>query len=581
MKKALKIIIPILMVLVVLGSIVWYLFVYDSAFTQDLLLQQARRCEENGKHSTAVWLYNLAYQHSGADQDVAIELAEQFKSIGNYTKAEYTLSNAIANGGTAELYIALCKTYVEQDKLLDAVNMLDNIADPAIKAELDALRPAAPTASLEPGFYNQYITVDFKADSGTLYVTTNGEFPSIEDDAYEGAIPLSAGETTIYAVTVAENGLVSPVSISGYTVVGVIEPVTFQDAAIEAEVRNMLGLHAETVIYTNDLWNITDFVVPEEAETYQDLAGMTQLKSLVITSAKSDDFSFLTSLQNLESLEISGVLLSSDTLAAIATLVNLQSLSLNNCGISSIAPLANTLQLRTLNLSNNSIRDLEPLVNMLSLESLNLQYNAVNDVSILSSLTNLKTLDLSYNSLSSVSALGSCINLGWLDVSHNKLSSLNGIDNLKALTHLNAAENSLTDLSALATCLELTELDVSNNDLTDISLLSVLVKLMTLDFSYNSVTALPTWPVDCALVWIDGSYNALESIDELADLYNLNRVNMDYNKQINSIDALADCPTLIRVDVYGTLVTDVSALTSHSIIVNFDPTSISATTPEE
>ena len=144
MKKALRILVPILLLIAILGSIAWYLFDYDRSFTQEMLLRTARYFEENGKHPTAAWFYDLAYKQSGNDEDVAIELAERFKAIGNYTKAEYTLSNAIADGGTAELYIALCKTYVEQDKLLDAVDMLDKISNPQIKAELTPAAPPPP-----------------------------------------------------------------------------------------------------------------------------------------------------------------------------------------------------------------------------------------------------------------------------------------------------------------------------------------------------------------------------------------------------------------------------------------------------
>jgi Leucine-rich repeat (LRR) protein len=104
---------------------------------------------------------------------------------------------------------------------------------------------------------------------------------------------------------------------------------------------------------------------------------------------------------------------------------------------------------------------------------------------------------------------------------------------------------------------------------------------MYFNFSNNFVTVLPTWSVDCALVNIDGSYNQISSVEELRDLYNLNRVNLDYNTEIESIDALEGCPALVQVDVYGTKVTEVSALTAHSIVVNFDPTSISVETTEE
>lgn len=581
MKKALKIIVPILLLLIVLGSITWYLLVYDSGFTQELLLRQARKLEENGNHTAAVWVYNLAYNHSGEDSNVAIELANQFKAIGNYTKAEYTLSNAIADGGTAELYIELCKTYVEQDKLLDAVKMLDNIDDPVIKAELDALRPAMPVTNPASGFYNEYISLWFETDEGTLYVTTDGTYPSTENKPHTSEITLPAGETTVYAITVADNGLVSPVSISTYTVVGVIEPVTFQDPAIEALVRQMLNYSDETIVYTNDLWTITEFTVPEDAVTYTDIAGMMNLKSLSIPNAKTKDFSFLSSLQGLESLEISNITLGSEELSMIASPIMLQHLSLTNCGISTITELSNLQNLTTLNLNNNSIRDLSPLANMQHLEALNMQYNAVNNIGVVTSLPSLRILDLSYNSLTTIATIGTCITLEQLDVTHNKLTDISAVGNLKNLTHFAAADNTLTNISPLSACLLLTDLDISNNTVTDISLLSALENLMYFDFSNNSVTALPIWPVDCALVSIDGSYNLISSVEELKGLYNLNRVNMDYNTEIESIDALEGCPALIQVDVYGTKVTEVSALTARSIIVNFDPTSVSVNEPDE
>ena len=94
MKKAIRIIVPILLVLVLLFSIFWYLFVYDRDFTQNFLLNRARAADARGNYKTAAWLYDLAYRHSDGDEAVAIELAEQFKSIGNYTKAEYIKKKA-------------------------------------------------------------------------------------------------------------------------------------------------------------------------------------------------------------------------------------------------------------------------------------------------------------------------------------------------------------------------------------------------------------------------------------------------------------------------------------------------------
>ena len=575
MKKAFKIIVPIILAFAVIASIAWYFLIYDSGFTQDLLLGQARYLENRGNHAAAVWVYDLAYSHSGEDGNVAIELAQQYKSIGNYTKAEFTLSNAIADGGTAELYMELSKTYIEQDKLLDAVRMLDNISDPDLKAELDALRPAAPVFTQEPGFYNEYVELSIAADNGTLYFTTDGAYPTTENPPYSEPVTLGAGETKVLALTVSENGLVSPVTAATYTVVGVIEPISFQDPAIEALVRAELNYSDSTVVYTNDLWGFTEFTVPEDAADYTDLAGMINLKSLAIPNAKSDDFSFITALQSLESLEISGVSLDTAMLNDIASPAGLKHLSLTDCTISSIIPLANQKNLVTLDLSNNSIRELSPLVNLVNLEELHLQYNAVRDLGVVVSLPNLKVLDLSYNDLSAIPTISSCVSLEQLNLTHNKLTDISPVGTLTNLTNFAAADNKLTDVSALKNCRMLTDLDISNNTVADIRMLDDLVELQHFNFSNNLVEELPEWPVDCALISIDGSYNQIRSINNLADFYYLNRVNMDYNADIDSVEALQNCPALVRVDVYGTGVTkisDVTALTEeHGIIVNFTP----------
>ena len=568
MKKALKIMIPILLALVVLGSVVWYLLDYDPAFTKDILLKQARYQENKGNHTISAWLYDLAYNQSSQDASVAIELAEQYKSIGNYTKAEYTLSNAISNGGTADLYAALCRTYVEQDKLLDAVTMLDRISDPAIQAELDALRPEAPVADYEPGFYTQYISVSLQAASGTLYDNIN-EFPTLQKPAYSEPITLPAGETTIYALAVGENGLVSKLSIFGYTVGGVVEKVTFTDEAMETAVRACLSVSADKQLFTNDLWTITEFEVPEDAVSLEALSLMTYLTKLTIHGSDAD-LSVVSSLNHLEELDLTGCKPTGELLAALAQFPALQKLTLADCGLSSIADLSGASHLVSLNLNNNTVRNIEAISTMTSLQELSMQHNALTGLDTLSGLANLKKLDVSYNVLTSLEPLGNCSALTWLNASNNSISSLKGVDRLSGLDYLDASYNKLSDVTPLSGSVKLTQLNLSNNTLTDISALSNLNSLSVFDFSYNEVAALPAWSSSCELVTINGSYNQLETIDGLAGFRKLNNVFMDYNK-LTSVDALSACPLLIQVNVYGNEISDVSALTDMSVIVNYTP----------
>ena len=570
MKKTIKWLFPLLLIALLIGSAGWYMFVYDRSTVQEFLISQARTSAQRGNFDTAAWLYNQSYKLSGQDQNVAIELAEIYKSVGNYTKAESTLTKAVSDGGDAALYVALCKTYVEQDKLLDAVNMLDNVSDPAIKAELEQLRPAMPSPDSAPGFYSQYISLTFAPGETTLYVTTDGAYPTTGRDPYAEPVALGAGETKVYAVSVAENGLVSPLAVLSYTIGGVIEPVELTDSSIEANVRETLMFGENTQIYTNDLWSITQFQVPADAESLEDLAHFTRLQKLTISGKTLESLSFLSGMTQLEELEFIGCYLP-DELDTIAGLPALKKLKMESCNLSTIAKLDKAIGLTHLDLRSNAIGDISVLANMPQLTVLDLSHNAVTDLTVLSGLSMLQELNVAHNSVSSMAPAALCLELKVLDISGNSVSDLSPMNTLAGLTHFYADHNNLTDVSVLAGCLNLRELVISNNHVTDISTLGVLASLERFDFSYNDVEVLPAFPKDCALVEINGDHNFMVDISVLGGMPNLTHVYMDYNN-LTDISFLADCPKLVLVNVYGTDVTEVQALLDHSIIVNFDPT---------
>ena len=71
---------------------------------------------------------------------------------------------------------------------------------------------------------------------------------------------------------------------------------------------------------------------------------------------------------------------------------------------------------------------------------------------------------------------------------------------------------------------------------------------------------------------IDGSYNKLSSVKPLSGLANLCTVTLDYNASLSDVKALAKCPNLGALSVYGTNVKDVSAFLALEITVYYDPT---------
>lgn len=571
MKKTIRILITTLLAVLICASVVWYLFVYDRAFTRDTLISQARFHDLHGNSRMSSWFYDMAYNFSDHDEGVAIELANQYKKTGNYTKAELTLTRAISSGPTAELYTALCRTFVEQDKLLDAISLLDGISDPQVKAEIDALRPTAPTADYASGYYSQYMDIHLTSSAGTIYYTMDNTYPTTAGPAYGESITLPTGETVILAVSVNEDGLVSPLTTLDYTITGVIEEVTFTDPAMEAAIRSLIGVDEDDTVFTNDLWSITEFTVPESASTFGDLSLMPYLQTLTLQNHTLDSLEVFSSLTSLTTLDLTNCNFPSEDLTILASLPVLSRLTLANCSLSTIANLSGAQALTYLDLSNNTVRNLEALTTMPYLTELNLQHNAVTSLENLSSLANLQKLNLEYNAVTDLSPLANCTQLSWLDVGNNQLSQLNGISSLPALTYLSVSYNSLTDISAIANCTQLTELDISSNDITDISSLSTLSKLEVFNFSANQVAELPQWPDGCPLQKIDGSYNALTNIDSLQKMESLTYVYMDYNLLTN-IDALADCYRLVQVNVFGNQISDVSSLRDHDIIVNYDPT---------
>lgn len=571
MKKATKFLVPLLLGLLILFSIIWYLFIYDRDFTRDALLGQARFHDLHGNTRISSMFYDAAYDFSGHDDNVAIELANQYIGDGNYTKAEVTLTKTINSNPTVEAYTALSQTFVQQDKLLDAVALLDNVRDPVIKEQLDTMRPKAPVSDQAAGFYSRYLDIHLSSSCDTIYYTTDGNYPSISGNVYRDGISLPAGETTISAIAVDENGLVSPVTMLGYTVTGVIEEVIFTDPVLEASIREIIGVPGDKMVLTNSLWDITEFTVPEGVTFYEDIALMPNLTKLTFQPQRLSSLSFLSSLANLEELDLTGCRFSAEELVYPAALPSLKNLVLSDCGLSTIADLEGAVALYQLDVSNNTLRNLDVLKSMVTLRKINLNHNAVTDLSALSGLMELETLDVSFNALTSLSPLSSCVKLSWLDAGNNQISSISGINKLPLLTFLSVEYNQLTSVSSLAELTELTNLSIASNDISDISSLKTLTKLEIFDFSDNHVATLPAWPDGCALQTIDGSYNQLTSLNSLKNMDALTHVFMDYNVLTN-IDILEDCFCLVQVNVFGNEIKDVEKLRDRDIIVNYDPT---------
>ena len=565
MKKALI----ILLVLLLLAGLIFGLLYFF--WTAENFASLGDSAMADGKYDRAVSRYEKAVELAPDNVDYVLKLADACIADGSYTKAERSLVNAIRTAPSTQLYCKLSAVFIAQDKLLDAQTMLDTVTDPAIRAELDAMRPAAPVFSHESGEYSEYISLTLDGSGGAIYYSTTKQYPSTASEPCTAPIDLPAGQTHVSAILVGDNGLVSPLVEADYLIVGVVEAVTFASPELESFIRDTLYIARTEPVMSDVLWTVTELTVPDNVTDYSDLRHFTGLTSLTIHNSTVEDYSFLAYTPELTSLDLSGCLISADTLGYIGTLSKLTSLDLSGCGLSNIQPLMSLTALTELDLSQNSISDISALSDLTKLTKLDLRSNAVSSLSALKNAKALCELDISENNVSDLRPLSDCTELRILNAQDNKLSDLSPLASMRKLERFTASKNAITDASVLSSCTKLTHLELADNSLTSIDALAVLVNVTYLDISHNEITALPALEITAHLQQFYASYNQLEDVSMLKGLPELTYVNVDYNENVEDIERLASCPLLVQVDAFGTKVKEVTTLTQMGVIVNYNP----------
>ena len=551
MKHALKIILPIILILALIIGACCFFLIARRDLTESIFVYWGEHFYEAGRYSRAVSFYKAAMHFAPKDADLAIRLADAYKKSGNYTKAEYTLVSAITQiPDSVQLYVALSKTYVEQDKLLDAETMLGRITNDAVRTQIDALRPAAPVIEPESGNYSEYIDVTVTGASGTVYAVCNSDFPASEQDVYTGPISLEAGESKIVALSVAENGLVSDAVYAGYTVGNVVEEVKLADAGMDAYVRELLGKPAGSAIMSDELWAVEELDLPDTVASLEDLPYFTGLHSLSLHHGTGLDLSVLSQLPTLRKLDLSGCTLSTAAMNTIVTLSELTSLNLSGCAVAEIDALIGLQKLETLDLSNNTVSDLTALSALLALRELNLTNNPITSLSNLKNCTELETLYAGQCAITRIAGLAD----------HTKLKTLV------------LSGNKITDISALAGCTAIETLDLSGNSISDISVVSGFKNLVDLNVSSNQITDLPQFDADTPLWHVDISHNQIESLAGLEGNLAVNFINADYNR-VKSVAKLESCIMLVRMNLWDNPVDadEVKQLQDIGILINYNP----------
>ncbi len=566
--KALKIALPIILILAILGGA--YLYFYSGLnLSYDYYISAGDKAIEEQRLERAITCYSNALEQKDDDPQLIIKLADAYVQNGNYTKAEYTLAGGLNDmPDNVPLYIALSKVYVTQDKLLDAAKLLDGITNEYARTQLSDKRPAAPVISPESGEYDEFFTVNVSYGAGsTAYVSTDNDYPSKENPALETEIVTSYGTTSVYAVAVSEEGLVSALTHAEYTVANVIEDVTFTDPAIEDQVRTALDLASNISLTTEDLWVITSLYIPSDVKSLDDLRWFSKLPALVFESTAGLDLSQISMCTSLEELTVADCGLSTAQLEQIGQLTWLKSLDISSNQIVSLDPLSSLTSLISLKASNNSIYDLTPLSGLNELQSLNLGNNAVEDISPLWSLTKMQALDLRNNPLTDISNVSGMTQLTDFDISGCSVSDASALSKKTELVNLNCNNNNIASLDMLSESTKLESLYADNNGLTSIKFISKLTNLKRMAASGNLISEVPDLKNHTQLSVVDLSHNQITDVTGLGYMPQLNYLNLDYNN-ISDVSCLTTCYVLVEVNVFANPVLDTDMLTGMGVIVN-------------
>jgi Leucine-rich repeat (LRR) protein len=149
-----------------------------------------------------------------------------------------------------------------------------------------------------------------------------------------------------------------------------------------------------------------------------------------------------------------------DDLSGLERLQKLESLSVGQNQISSVAPLAGLEYLTQVDISSNQVTDVTALGQIPNLTSLSAGGNQIESVSGLAGLKNLKHLAISDNPITEASPIGKITTLQTLLLSDTMIRSLEGLEALSALEELYLANTMIQDVTPLHSLKKLKRLNL-------------------------------------------------------------------------------------------------------------------------
>lgn len=503
-----------------------------------------------GNYTQAIKCYNTAKGWNSKKQQVYISLAKAYGALEDYEKAGEALDEAIDKKittdetGMEELYLMRIKIYSASGQLIEAVNYTDGISDQYILRKIQAVRPADISYTPTQGDYDKLQKMKITVPEGqTVYYTTDGTYPTKFSNTYVEPINIGNGTTSVTAIAVNEDGLVSPLLSVTYNVTNENEAVSFDDKKIEQMVRQTLS-KPNGIIRVKELESVTELSndgIDGYVKTLSDLDMMPNLCSL--------------------NLEGESMLMS---ISQLSGKTKLSTLILSGCELDSadINVLGSLTALETLDLSNNNLTTVNVLSNITTLKFVYLSQNSIDDISALSASKSITMIDASDNRISAVPDFDAQIPLETLLLGSNYISDISTVHRYTSLTYLDISKNLIKNAKNLSALTKLETLDISGNSVANFDFLSSLKNLTGLNVSNTSFVSIKTIS-GLKLTSFSAKSTGLASIDALADMTELSSLEIA-DTNVTDLSAIKNAQKLDYLDISGCSIRDLSVLSELS-----------------
>lgn len=282
-------------------------------------------------------------------------------------------------------------------------------------------------------------------------------------------------------------------------------------------------------------------------------------------SLTAEQLRALAGFKQCTALNLEDCTLESGALSELASMEQLNSLTMTNCrGVEGLSALGDLPKLYQLTVSGCGLTDQQIAeFHGTHLTSLDLSGNALTTVPVLPVSEQVTKLDLSENSLESLTSLSHWTKLETLRVDRCGLTSLSGLEGMQTVKYLYAADNRITDLTPLTELIYLSTLDLKNNQVATLAPLLYCGRLSTVSLRNNP---------DCSdLNVLSGSAGTLTRLDvsgidlslgiwyHLGGCVNLTQLFAE-GCGLKTCNGLGDFTALTRLSLAGNQIYDISDL---------------------